>query len=38
VRLLALDSTVVGRHDGELDDAQLAWLDATLTAAPTVPR
>ena len=37
VRLLALDSTVVGRHDGELDDAQLAWLDATLAAAADRP-
>ena len=25
VRLIALDSTVVGRHDGEIDGAQLAW-------------
>jgi len=37
VRLLALDSTVVGRHDGEIDSEQLAWLDATLTDAPDRP-
>ena len=37
VRLLALDSTVIGRHDGEISDAQLAWLDATLAAAPDRP-
>jgi 3',5'-cyclic AMP phosphodiesterase CpdA len=37
VRLLALDSTVAGRHDGEIDAAQLAWLDATLTAGPDRP-
>jgi 3',5'-cyclic-AMP phosphodiesterase len=37
VRLVGLDSTVVGRHDGEISDAQLAWLDATLAAAPDRP-
>jgi 3',5'-cyclic AMP phosphodiesterase CpdA len=37
VRLIALDSTVAGRHDGEIDGAQLEWLDATLAAAPDRP-
>ena len=37
VRLIAIDSTVIGRHDGEIDGAQLEWLDATLTAAPDRP-
>ena len=37
VRLVALDSTVVGRHDGEIDDGQLAWLDTTLADAPDRP-
>jgi Icc protein len=32
------DSSIPGRPDGRLDDATLAWLDATLAAAgPTVP-
>jgi Icc protein len=35
LRIVALDSTVPGQHHGELDDRQLAWLDAELsTAAP----
>ncbi|HMA35775.1 MAG TPA: metallophosphoesterase [Chloroflexia bacterium] len=33
VRLVGLDSTVPGTWGGAVDDAQLAWLDATLTAA-----
>jgi len=37
VRLVALDTTVAGRHDGEVDGAQLARLDATLAAAPDRP-
>jgi 3',5'-cyclic-AMP phosphodiesterase len=37
VRLVALDSTVVGRHDGEIDTGQLEWLDDTLAAAPDRP-
>lgn len=31
VRIIALDTTITGRHDGELTAAQLAWLDARLT-------
>ena len=31
LRIIALDTTITGRHDGELTDAQLAWLDARLT-------
>lgn len=30
LRLIALDTTVPGWHHGDLDDAQLAWLDAVL--------
>src|SRR5262249_46595241 len=37
VRLVALDSTVVGRHDGEIDGEQLEWLDSTLAGAPDRP-
>ncbi len=33
VTLIALDTTVVGRHDGTLSDRQLDWLDAQLSAA-----
>jgi 3',5'-cyclic AMP phosphodiesterase CpdA len=39
VRLIAIDSTRDDHHDGEVDDAQLAWLDRTLAARrddPTV--
>jgi Icc protein len=31
LRVIALDSTVLDAHHGELDDAQLAWLAAELT-------
>jgi 3',5'-cyclic AMP phosphodiesterase CpdA len=35
LRVIALDSTVLGGHHGEIDDAQLAWLESELeTAAP----
>ena len=35
MRIIVLDSTIPGRHDGEIDDAQLAWLRAELeTPAP----
>lgn len=37
VRLIGLDSTQEGRHDGEFFAAQAAWLDATLAAWPDVP-
>jgi Icc protein len=33
VRLICLDTTVPGRHDGRLSESQLDWLDATLSAA-----
>ncbi|MCW8218027.1 MULTISPECIES: metallophosphoesterase [Streptomyces] len=32
--LLMCDSTVPGRDEGRLDDATLAWIDATLTGLP----
>jgi Icc protein len=34
VRLVCLDTTVPGRHDGRLSASQLDWLDAILTAGP----
>jgi 3',5'-cyclic-AMP phosphodiesterase len=37
VRLIGLDTTVPGRHDGMLDPDQLGWLDAELAAAPHKP-
>lgn len=37
VRLVAVDSTTPGRHDGELDGAQLAALDARLGEQPDRP-
>ena len=37
VRLVAVDSTTPGRHDGELDAAQLLGLDARLRAQPDRP-
>jgi 3',5'-cyclic AMP phosphodiesterase CpdA len=37
LRLVALDSTVPRAAHGELDDAQLEWLDRTLAAAPQAP-
>jgi 3',5'-cyclic AMP phosphodiesterase CpdA len=33
VRLVCLDTTVPGRHDGHLSEPQLDWLDATLSEA-----
>ena len=37
LRLVALDTVVAGRSYGSLCEARLAWLDATLAAAPAVP-
>jgi 3',5'-cyclic AMP phosphodiesterase CpdA len=37
LRIVALDSTISGRNDGALRDAQLAWLDGTLAAAARKP-
>ena len=37
LRLLCCDSSVPGRHDGELGTEQLAWLDAELSRDPDVP-
>jgi 3',5'-cyclic-AMP phosphodiesterase len=37
VRIVALDSTIPRQPGGELTDAQLAWLDETLRAAPEKP-
>jgi 3',5'-cyclic AMP phosphodiesterase CpdA len=37
VRLVAVDTTIAGRHDGELTDDELAWLDRTLGGAPERP-
>jgi 3',5'-cyclic AMP phosphodiesterase CpdA len=37
LRLVALDSTRPGEDRGELDAGRLAWLEATLAAAPDVP-
>lgn len=37
VRLVAIDSTAPGRHDGQLDAAQLLALDATLREQPDRP-
>lgn len=37
VRLVAIDSTTPGRHDGELDAAQLLALDARLREQPDRP-
>ena len=37
VRLVAVDTTIDGRHDGELTDADLRWLDDALAAAPDRP-
>ncbi len=34
VRIVALDTTIEGRHDGELDDARLGWLDDRLGEQP----
>lgn len=37
VRIVALDSTVFHKPHGFITDEQLAWLDATLAAAPAKP-
>ena len=37
VRLVAVDTTRQGHHDGTLDDERLAWLDETLGGAPDAP-
>ena len=37
LRLVALDTVVARRPHGALCEARLAWLDATLAAAPDVP-
>lgn len=37
LRLFCLDSSVPGRHDGELGLAQLAWLDSELARDSDVP-
>ena len=37
LRLIALDTTVRGETGGTLDEAQIEWLEAELTAAPREP-
>jgi Icc protein len=37
VRVVAVDTTRPGYHEGMLDAARLQWLDATLSAAPNAP-
>ena len=37
VRIVAVDTTIDGRHDGELPAEELAWLDAMLDADPDRP-
>lgn len=37
VRVVAIDTTIPGRHDGDLTGRQLAWLDEQLRAAPDRP-
>jgi Icc protein len=37
LRLIALDSVIEGREGGDLDEAQLAWLDALLRGEPGLP-
>lgn len=37
VRLVALDTTIDGRHDGELDATRLRWLDEALLDEPDRP-
>jgi 3',5'-cyclic AMP phosphodiesterase CpdA len=37
VRVVCLDTTIPGRHDGALSAGQIAWLDGVLAAAPAVP-
>jgi 3',5'-cyclic AMP phosphodiesterase CpdA len=36
-RVIALDSSVAGRSHGEIDAAQLAWLETALAQAPATP-
>jgi 3',5'-cyclic AMP phosphodiesterase CpdA len=37
IRLIGIDTTIEGRHDGELCATRLDWLDAELAAAPDRP-
>ncbi len=37
LRLIGLDTTIPGSHAGRLTEAQMAWLDAALTAEPDRP-
>lgn len=37
VRIVCLDTTIPGHHDGDLDAGQLAWLDARLAEAGDGP-
>jgi 3',5'-cyclic-AMP phosphodiesterase len=37
LRVIALDTSIPGRNDGDLTDRQLAWLDEQLAAAPDRP-
>lgn len=37
LRLVALDTTVPGEHGGHIERTQMAWLDQTLSEAPTRP-
>jgi Icc protein len=37
VRIVCLDTTIPGRHDGRLTPVQLDWLDRTLAERPDLP-
>ncbi len=37
LRIVVVDTTVPGRHDGALGAEDLAWLDTTLAAEPSTP-
>ncbi len=37
VRIIGFDITVPGKHHGDIDDAAVAWLDATLASEPDRP-
>lgn len=37
VRLVAIDTTLAGRHDGELDESEVRWLDGILREDPERP-
>lgn len=37
IRVVALDTTIPGRHDGAVTERQLVWLDEQLGAAPECP-